>query len=238
MNTIDINCDLGEGIGNETQLMPLISTCNIACGAHAGSVEEIDRVLELAKAHKVKIGAHPSYPDRENFGRLRMEISSKQLSESLRNQLTFFKERVKLKDLEINHIKPHGALYNEIVVDRDLAQVVLEVIKELFNNIKIFVPCNSEIEKLAIEQGISVVYEAFADRNYNDDLTLVSRKMPKAVLTKPEDVLEHLTFMQKGFVRTITGLKKNIKADTFCVHGDHANTYKILKELHKNFAIG
>ena len=142
---IDLNCDLGEGLQNEHLLMPLISSCNISCAAHAGSIEIIDKVIQLALQYQVKIGAHPSFPDKENFGREIMEISNTDLEESLVNQLTLFKERAALQKATVHHVKPHGALYNLIAVDEETAIVVVKAIQTVFQQIKLYVPYNSVI---------------------------------------------------------------------------------------------
>lgn len=233
---IDINCDVGEGLGNEHLLMPYISSCNIACGAHAGSVEIIDNVIALAVEHNVKIGAHPSFPDRENFGRVVMEMSDNELQQSLKEQLLLFKERAALQDATIHHVKPHGALYNLIAVNEEKAAIVVKAIQDVFDEVKLYVPYNSKIERVAQEHGIEIVYEAFADRNYNDNLTLVSRSLPYAVITEKEKVLAHVRKMtQDSMVRTVQCNEQPIKAKTFCVHGDNKYVIDILEKLHQEF---
>ncbi|QMU65343.1 MAG: 5-oxoprolinase subunit PxpA [Flavobacteriaceae bacterium] len=231
---IDLNCDVGEGLNNEHLLMPLTSSCNIACGGHAGSVEIIDRVMELAIKNKVKTGAHPSFPDRINFGRKVMGISNNQLQQSLEEQMQLFKERAIFHHTQVHHIKPHGALYNLVVVNREKAEVVCKAIRNVFEKIKIYAPYRSKVEEVAQEYEIEVVYEAFADRNYNDDLTLVSRSDPHAVLTDPGAIITHVSGMlNKSKVKTISGKELMIKAQTFCVHGDNENAIAILKALHQ-----
>lgn len=233
---IDFNCDVGEGLNNEHLLMPLISSCNISCGAHAGSIEIIDRVIGLAKEHNVKIGAHPSFEDRENFGRIILDISDEELLESLISQLTLFKERALKQKAIIHHVKPHGALYNLIAVNKEKADVVVRAIKEVFEDVFMYVPFNSEVSKVAKAKGVKILYEVFADRNYNDDLTLVSRKKVNAILTDPYEIIDHVTRMfEKGKVKTISGKLISIDADTFCIHGDNENVIEILKELNKSF---
>jgi len=232
---IDINCDLGEGLDNEHLLMPLISSCNISCGAHAGSVDVIDKVIALAIQYKVKIGAHPSFQDRENFGREVMDMTNDELQQSLEEQLQLFKERAVLQNAIIHHIKPHGALYNLIAVNKEKAEVVVKAIQNTFEKVKLYVPCNSVIEKVAQENGLEIVYEAFADRNYNDNLTLVSRALPYAVITDKEKVLAHVKRMsERSMVRTVQDNEKEIKAQTFCVHGDNKKAIEILEYLNQN----
>lgn len=233
---IDFNCDVGEGLNNEHLLMPYISSCNISCGAHAGSVEIIDHVIRLAKEHHVKIGAHPSFEDRDNFGRVILDISDEELYDSLRKQLLLFKERAALQNAEIHHIKPHGALYNLIAVNREKAEVVVKAINSVFDTMTLYVPDNSVVAEVAKENGLRVLYEAFADRNYNNDLTLVSRKEAHATMTDPDEIIEHVSRMAKEQkVKTLSGKILSIKADTFCIHGDNENVIEILKELNKSF---
>jgi len=232
---IDINCDLGEGLDNEHIIMPLISSCNISCGAHAGSIEIMDKVIQLAVKHKVKIGAHPSFPDRKNFGRKVLDISNSDLQKSLEDQLTIFKDRALLQNATIHHVKPHGALYNLIAVNREKASIVIAAIQHVFEAVKLYVPYQSRIEEIAIQSGLEIVYEAFADRMYNEDLSLVSRTFSNALI---EDKLEVLKQVQKisdkQLVTTVNFHEKKIKASTFCVHGDTKNAIEILEYLHKH----
>ena len=233
---IDLNCDLGEGLNNEHLLMPLISSCNIACGGHAGSIETIDKVIQLAQKYHVKIGAHPSFPDRENFGRKILDICNDELQESIEDQLKLFKERTEIQNAEVHHVKPHGALYNLIAVNREKAELVVQAIQNVFEHIKMYVPYDSVIEKVAQENGLEIVYEAFADRNYNDDLTLVSRSLPYAVITDKAKVVEHVKRMFiASKVKTAQANEQIIKAETFCVHGDNKKAIEILKELNEEF---
>ena len=233
---IDINCDVGEGLNNEHLLMPLISSCNISCGAHAGSVDIINKVIALAMENNVRIGAHPAFPDRENFGRVVMDISDASLEQSLEEQLLLFKERAELLGAEIHHVKPHGALYNLITVNREKAELVIHAIQRVLTEIPLYVPYNSMVDKVAQEKGMPIVYEAFADRNYNDDLTLVSRALPFAVITDKTKVVKHVRRMyEESKVRTVQDTIQEIKAQTFCVHGDNKNVMEILEALHNEF---
>ncbi|WP_431135601.1 5-oxoprolinase subunit PxpA [Psychroserpens mesophilus] len=232
MKQIDINCDLGEGVGNEALLMPYLSSCNIACGGHAGDNETMKQVALLAKKHKVKIGAHPSFPDREGFGRRNLEISYSLLYKSLEAQITSLIEVLKPIHLKLHHVKPHGALYNLASVDKKTAQIVVSVINSIDKNLTLYAPYQSMISKIAITDGLKVMYEGFADRNYNEDLTLVSRQNKEAIIHKKEQVFEHVFKMisdQK--VKTKSGVEEKLKVDTFCVHGDHENVVENLKFL-------
>lgn len=232
---IDINCDLGEGFNNEHIIMPLISSCNISCGAHAGSLEIMDKVIQLALKHKVKIGAHPSFPDRENFGRKVLDISNCDLQKSLEHQLAIFKERAQLQNATIHHVKPHGALYNLIAVNRHKASLVIAAIQHVFEAVKLYVPYQSTIEEVAIQSGLEIVYEAFADRKYNEDLSLVSRTFSNALIKDKHQVLKQVQkIANKQLVTTVNFHEKKIKASTFCVHGDTRNAIEILEYLHKH----
>jgi len=232
---IDINCDLGEGLHNEHIIMPLISSCNISCGAHAGSIEIIDKVIELAVKHKVKIGAHPSFPDRQNFGRKVLDVSNSDLQKSLEDQLTIFKDRALLQNATIHHVKPHGALYNLIAVNREKASVVIAAIQHVFEAVKLYVPYQSRIEEVAIQSGLEIVYEAFADRRYNEDLSLVSRTFSNALIEDKHEVLKQVQkIANKQLVTTVNFHEKKIKASTFCVHGDTKNAIELLQYLHKH----
>jgi len=231
---IDINCDLGEGFNNEHIIMPLISSCNISCGAHAGSLEIMDKVIQLARKHKVKIGAHPSFPDRDNFGRNVLDISNSDLQKSLEDQLTIFKDRALLQNATIHHVKPHGALYNLIAINSEKASVVIAAIQHVFEAVKLYVPYQSRIEEISIQSGLEIVYEAFADRRYNEDLSLVSRTFSNALIKDKQEVLKQVQkIANKQLVTTVNFHEKKIKASTFCVHGDTKNAIEILEYLHK-----
>jgi UPF0271 protein len=232
MTEIDINCDVGEGIGNEYLLMPYISSCNIACGGHFGTEATIEDVIRIAKKNNVKIGAHPSYPDVKNFGRKVMSISNTELTQSIVSQLKLFKKVAQRNKVETHHVKPHGALYNEIAKNEEIAKLVVNAIQQVFNQVKIYVPYNSSIEKIAKEHHLEIVYEAFADRNYNEDLSLVPRSHENALITDSQMIFNHVySVIKNKHVITLSNVKIDIKADTFCVHGDTENAETIVKEF-------
>ncbi len=230
--SIDINCDVGEGIGNESELLPLISSCNIACGGHAGDISSITEVVKLAKLHKVKIGAHPSYPDKANFGREIMNIPYSKLKESLKDQLKTFEDALEQEKAKFSHIKAHGALYNQTAKDSELAFHYLEAIQQYRDSISLYVPYGSEIAKQALDAGFKIMYEAFGDRNYTDNLSLVSRKHDNALIQNPQKVLKHiLPIIKEGKVITNGGRKIEIHAETICIHGDTSSALEILMYL-------
>ena len=236
MNTkpiyIDINCDLGEGIGNEKDLMTFISSCNIACGGHAGDMVLMRTVALLAHQDGVKVGAHPSYPDKENFGRVSMNITANKLIRSIQEQLQVFTSILKKENILLHHIKPHGALYNDIAKDDVLAKIFLTAIGKYKKVVFIYVPYGSAIEKECINQGFKIKYEAFGDRNYNSDLSLVSRNTINALLEEPKMVLQHIVHMaKKNQVVTTNDVLVKIKADTYCIHSDTPSALQILMYL-------
>lgn len=229
---IDINVDVGEGIDNECLLMPYISSCNIACGGHSGDDVSMRTVIKLAQQFGVKIGAHPSFPDRKNFGRIKMNMGCAELYTSLSKQIRKFRRILNEEHAILHHIKPHGALYNEAASDEKTANVIIELVKGIAHPVTLYVPYNSIIAKLAIAEGIPILYEAFADRNYTADLKLVSRDKEHAVIHDADKVFEHVfRMLDQHQVRTIEGKDIDIQLQTICVHGDNANAHSILQYL-------
>ncbi|TRO65192.1 5-oxoprolinase subunit PxpA [Christiangramia sabulilitoris] len=235
-NSIHINCDLGEGSDFDEQLMPLVSACNIACGGHAGNLETMHRTVRLAMEHKVEIGAHPSYPDRKNFGRNHLEMSHKDLRLSIEGQVLSLKQIAESEGAIMDHVKLHGALYNDAARDENIAKIIVECLQEFGDNFKLYVPLNSKISEFAMGK-FDLVFEAFADRNYRQDYTLVPRGENHAVLSEKEKVFNHVFSMYKeGEIITVNGEKLPCNADTFCVHSDTKSSLEILNFLHKKFA--
>lgn len=234
MTYIDLNADVGEGLNNESDLMPYLSSCNIACGGHAGDQKTMRSVVELALKHNVKIGAHPSFPDRLNFGRKIINISETDLYESLKYQIESLQQILDCKQVQMHHFKPHGALYNLAAKDEQTARVIIDVIKHRSRPLKLYAPFNSVLSKLAKIENIDVTYEAFGDRMYNSDGSLVSRKLKNAVLTNGVEILMHvLQMVNHHKVTTIKGEEVPIEATTFCIHGDTKNALEILQFLSK-----
>ena len=233
---LNINCDLGEGLNNEHIIMPLIDSCNIACGGHAGDNGSMIECVEISIKNNVKIGAHPSYPDKINFGRKKIDISPSQLSYSIISQIESLETIADSYGLELNHIKAHGALYNQMIIDTELSNFYLNTIKDFKNKCSLYIPYKSEIEKIALKKGFSIIYEVFGDRNYNDDLSLVSRNNENALITDPESVVNHIkTIKETETVKTINGNYKKIKFDTICIHSDTNNSVEILKKINQEF---
>ncbi len=229
---VDINCDVAEGLGNEAELFPYITSCNIAAGGHAGDPREIRRVVRLALEHQVKIGAHPGYPDKENFGRKPLDMDPLLLGESIRWQVGNVADITKEEGGTLHHVKAHGALYNQLAQDEDLCQVFLEAIAPFGKRLKVYAPYNSTLEEAAVAYGYPVVQEAFADRVYQADLSLRSRVHDDALLTDKKAVLgQLLPMLQEGVVVTQEGQRVPILAQTYCLHGDTPGAPEILAYL-------
>jgi UPF0271 protein len=237
MKNFDINVDVGEGYLIENDLMPLIQSCNIACGGHAGSDIEIIKCISLAKIHQVKIGAHPSYPDKENFGRTSIQIDEKSLAISIENQLIRFIRHLKsLKDL--HHIKPHGALYNDCFKDKKIAKIFINVVLKVCPEVILFTLPESELERQAKKKGIKVWREAFLDRGYKENGQLQEREKPGAIISDVSAMHSQLKgLINKNKLQTIKGDWISIKADTICFHGDHPNVLYNIQELLKLYNI-
>jgi len=237
LNNIDINADLGEGAGFDAELMPLISSCSIACGGHFGDEDSMRAALQLAKKHDVKVGAHPSFPDTDHFGRKVLSMTKDALKKSVFEQLLAFYAVCETEDIAVHHVKLHGALYNYAAKDAPTADAIVEAITATKLRPKLYVQHGSILHKKA-ENLLPLVFEAFIDRSYNNDLSLVSREHPKALIEEPKSAWEQLFGMiNRGVVMTVASEEKQITASTFCIHGDHEHSVSILKYIHKQLKL-
>ncbi|NOQ91190.1 MAG: 5-oxoprolinase subunit PxpA [Flavobacteriaceae bacterium] len=232
---MDINCDLGEGLSNDALIMPYISSCNIACGAHAGNFNIMKSTVILAKNHNVKIGAHPSFSDRDNFGRKDMFIPKSILKSQIINQITSLKQIAEKEGVKLHHVKPHGALYNMAAKFNDVAMAVIEAVEYFGENLILYVPYRSLIARKLREKNMHFYYESFADRTYNDDLTLVSRDEPDYLIENSNRILKRVKqLINSETIITNSGKTIKIRSNTICVHGDNPNVVEIVKVLSKN----
>ena len=230
----NINADVGEGMGDDAGLMPLIQACNIACGGHAGSKNEIQKTIALAIENNVLIGAHPSYPDPKNFGRKSLKLTKEILYKSIEKQLSVLINQ--LNSDKIHHVKPHGALYHDCNSNEQIAKILLHVIKSLCPNVVIVTAPKSVLEKKALKMGFPVWTEAFLDRSYLDDGRLVPRTEKNALLHQPNQLIKRFqNLIQKHGVFSINNNWIPIHAKTFCIHGDHPDASKNLKEVLKYY---
>ncbi len=230
MNYIDLNCDMGEGVSTDALLMPYLSSCSIACGGHYGNVTSINEAILLAQQHNVNVGAHPSYPDPKNFGRKSIEISSATLKLSIESQLELFIRSCKTLQVEMHHIKPHGALYNDMFHNASVVSVFLDVIKRLSPHTYIYCSPNSVLEKEANRIGIKTKREGFMDRAYTTKGKLVSREIEGAVLTDKHKIGEQvLSIVKNKEVRSASGQVVPLSVETLCLHGDNTNALAIIQ---------
>jgi len=238
---IDINCDLGESTrlskaGNDEAIMPFISSANIACGFHAGDPLTIEKTIKLAIQNGVGIGAHPSYPDIEGFGRRPMKMRNEELRAVILYQVGALKSMTEALGAKLQHVKPHGALYNSASSDYDMAKIIAKAVKDIDSSLILVGLSNSEMMRAANEIDIAFASEFFADRAYNDNGTLVSRDIPGSVLHDTNQVIERVIRMinEKNVV-SITGKTIPIKADTICIHGDNEMALHFAENLVSTF---
>ncbi len=232
MKVIDINCDMGENCGDDSAVMKFISSANIACGGHAGDCETIKRTVLLANQHGVRTGAHPGYPDKENFGRTETGLNEVQVCDEVLTQMFRFMEVVNSVDSKISHIKLHGALYNRAAGDYSLMYLLTQKINEEFGNVPFYTLANSISEKAITDAGGVFFKEGFADRAYDDEGKLVSRKNAGAVLHDSEYIASRvLALLKTRKIKTITGNIINFDIDTICVHGDTPGSVQIARMI-------
>lgn len=218
---IDLNADLGEGCGSDEALLALISSANIACGWHAGDAATMLQTVQWALAKGVAIGAHPSYPDRENFGRTEMRRDPRDIYADVLYQIGALAAIVKAQGGRLAHVKAHGALYNQAARNRAQAQAIVDAVRDFDPQLVFFGLAGSVMIEVAREAGLAVKEEVFADRGYNPDGSLVRRGTPGALLDDDEAVLaQTLSMVRERKVRAIDGQWIPIQADTVCLHGD------------------
>ena len=218
---VDLNCDMGEGCGHDAELLDLVSSANIACGFHAGDDETMRRTAEMAIEKNVAIGAHPGYRDRVNFGRREMTLSPKEVFELVTDQIVQLDHIVKGAGGILNHVKPHGALYNQAARDSELAAAIADAVAAYDPELVLFglsgTVCISEAER----RGLRAASEVFADRTYQPDGSLTSRSLANALISDDdESVSQALRMVRDGVVASTDGTLVHVKAETICLHGD------------------
>lgn len=236
MRKVDINCDLGESFGHysfghDLDVMPYISSANIACGFHAADPTVMAETVRAAESQDVAIGAHPGLPDLIGFGRRDMVISAEEAKNYVKYQigaLAAFSSTGKL-----HHVKPHGALYNKAAKDYELAKAICEGIMEVDSELIVYGLANSQLIKAAHDTGLSYAQEVFADRNYQDDGSLVPRSESNALIVDEGKAAERVILMiEKGRVQTVSGKWIDIKVDSICVHGDNPKAVQFTKQIY------
>ena len=227
MNRIDLNCDLGEGAGHDAELMPLITSANIACGGHAGDEATMRATVELAQKHGVAIGAHPGFADKENFGRRELALPPAEIFALAKAQVLALRALAPLK-----HVKPHGGLYNLAARDATVAGAIAVAVRTVDPKLILFGLAGSELIKAGRERGLRVAEEVFADRTYQPDGSLTPRSSPNALITDEDAaVAQVLRLIREGKVRATDGTDIFLKADTICLHGDGPNAVAFARLL-------
>jgi 5-oxoprolinase (ATP-hydrolysing) subunit A len=234
---ININCDLGESsklhsTKNDPLLLEIVNSANIACGYHAGDEMTMLKTIEISKKNNVSIGAHPSFNDKGNFGRKRLNLTSSEIMKLVIDQINIISEIAYTKNMKITHVKPHGALNNMACEDYDLAKIISESIIKINKDLIFLVPTGSQMEKAGKKLGNKIAAEIFADRNYEDDGSLVSRSKNNAMIINPQDAEKHVIKMiENQALNCYSGKKIPCEIDSICVHGDSKNAVDTAKQI-------
>jgi len=241
MKRIDLNCDMGESfgaymLGMDDQVMKYITSANIACGFHAGDPLVMDKTVKMAVENGVGIGAHPGYPDLLGFGRRHLACSPEEIQHYLVFQVSAIKGFCRVHGTKLSHVKPHGALYLDAVENETIARAVAKGIMSLDPDLYFVALAGKKGEtmrRMGEQLGLKVVYEAFPDRAYTSEGTLVSRKQPGAVISDPVEVAKRALDMANGFVRAVDGTQIELEVQTLCVHGDNPGAVKLVATIRK-----
>ncbi len=237
---ININCDLGEKSKHHSNkydpdLLNIVNSANVACGFHAGDDESMNQVIEISKKNGVSIGAHPSFNDPENFGRKRMNLSFSEIRKLIIDQYAILQEIASKHGENVTHIKPHGALNNMACEDIELATTLAKSINEISKDLIYLVPTGSKMEEAAKKLNMKIACEIFADRNYEDDGSLVSRKKQNALITDPKEAKIHVLSMVKNqALNCYSGKKIPCEIDSVCIHGDNESSLATAKSIKDN----
>ena len=237
---ININCDLGEkskfhSVKNDPELLNIVNSANIACGYHAGDEQTMDMVIQISKKNGVSLGAHPSFNDPENFGRKRMNLNSLEIKKLIFEQYEILQKIAQNYNENVTHIKPHGALNNMACEDLELATTLAVAVKEINKDIIYLVPTGSQMEVAAKKNSLRIACEIFADRNYEDNGNLISRKKPNALITDPDLAKKHVLSMVKNqAINCLSGKQIPCEIDSVCIHGDNENSLATAKSIRDN----
>ena len=237
---ININCDLGEkskfhSVKNDPELLNIVNSANIACGYHAGDEQTMDMVIQISKKNGVSLGAHPSFNDPENFGRRRMNLNSYEIKKLIFEQYEILQKIAQNYNENVTHIKPHGALNNMACEDLELATTLAVAIKEINKDIIYLVPTGSQMEVAAKKNSLRIACEIFADRNYEDNGNLISRKNPNALITDPDLAKKHVLSMVKNqAINCLSGKQIPCEIDSVCIHGDNESSLATAKSIRDN----
>lgn len=239
----DLNCDLGESygrfeVGNDDALFPYLTSCNIACGFHGGDPYHIEKTIQKALNHELRIGAHPSYPDLMGFGRRKMQIPILEIRAIVKYQVAALKGMVKSVGGQLSYVKPHGALYNSMAQHREEAEAVVDGIKSIDPSLAVMGLAGSHMREITQAAGLSFIAEGFADRRYTDAGHLVARGTPGAVIDNPEvAAVQVKNVVRENRLTTLSGGSIPLQVDSFCIHGDNPAAVSILRAIYESFGI-
>ncbi len=241
MLSIDLNCDMGEStklwhydIEKDYEILRYVSSINIACSFHAGDLTTMELLTKAAIKEKVSIGAHPSFPDQENFGRVNMQLSRQRIYEIVQEQILILNNIVKKQNTKLHHVKPHGALYNMAANDKIIAVAICDAIKDFDKEIILYGLHGSELVKAGNECGLRTCNEVFADRTYREDGNLTPRTEHDALIEEESKALAQvLQMLKQNTVITSSGKEINIQAETICIHGDGKHAVSFAKAIHQ-----
>jgi 5-oxoprolinase (ATP-hydrolysing) subunit A len=242
LKIIDLNSDIGESfgafkIGNDAEVLKYISSANIACGYHAGDHNIMFETVRLALKYGVKIGAHPGFPDLAGFGRREMNLPPREIYNLMIYQIGALQAVCKANGATLSHVKPHGALYNMAVGNKEIAAAIAEAVADSDSTLVLFGLAGSKLIKAGREKGLQVAEEVFTDRTYQPDGTLTSRKENNAFIHDTGQVIQRVMRMiTEGKVEAVDGTDLDIQADTICVHGDGAKAVEFVSELRQALA--
>lgn len=235
---VDLNADVAEGCGQDEQLLTIVSSANVCCGLHAGSYAEMLVTLQLAKKNNVRVGAHPGLDDRENFGRTNQALDEEGYRALMRYQLGATKALCDLVGVTLEYVKPHGALYNQAAVDEALSDILVTEIKLFDPRLKVMGLSGGYLVKSAKNHGLEAISEVFADRNYENDGSLVSRSKDNALITDTDEATKHvLQMITEGVVTSVSGEKVPVEAQSICLHGDGEHAILFAKEIKKQLEL-
>jgi len=229
---LQLNADLGEGCGNDAAIMPFIDAANIACGGHAGNADSIEQTIALAIPYSIALGAHPSFPDKAGFGRQNMQLSQNELSDAIGEQLQLIERVAQSLGVQLSHIKPHGALYNQASSDSQLADQLLDIFAEFNPMLSVVGLAGGELVKRGAARGLATLSEGFADRRYQANGQLATRGQPHAVIENPAEAIAQVNqILRSGTVTAIDNSTVTLLCDTLCLHGDGTKAIEFARQV-------
>ncbi|WP_430790907.1 5-oxoprolinase subunit PxpA [Virgibacillus flavescens] len=230
--SIDINCDMGEGLSTDESVMPYITSANVACGAHAGDYNTMDATVKLAKKYGVAVGAHPGYPDREGFGRRELDLSPTEIYRLVVYQIGGLAALCRVNGLEMKHVKPHGALYNLAAKDEEVAESIVKAVYDVNPGLILFGLSGGLLISTGRQMGLQTASEVFADRTYQSNGSLTPRTESAALIVNTDQAVKQVkTLLEEGYIEAVNGRRVMTEANTVCIHGDSKGAEEFARKL-------